>query len=143
MSGAVVEPTQPRMLPPLTAVNRPFWTGGAAGELLIQRCLACRRWTHPPTDRCPTCGGEVAPEAVSGEGTVFTFTVNMHQFHPDVTPPNTIAIVALIEQDDLRIPTNVIDCSEDQLRCGLPVRVLFERHGEIYYPIFRPTGTTS
>jgi uncharacterized OB-fold protein len=75
---------------------------------------------------------------VSGLGTVFTFTVNMHQFHPDVPPPNLIAIVELVEQADLRVPSNIVRCDAEDLRVGLPVQVLFERHGQIYYPIFEP-----
>ena len=84
------------------------------------------------------CGGELRAEPVSGRGTVFTFTVNAHQFHPDVPPPNLIAIVELAEQEDLRIPTDIVGCEPAGLRCGLPVRVLFERHGEIFYPLFEP-----
>ena len=137
-SGVIVEPTQPRMLPALTDVNRAFWTGGAGGSLYIQRCGACQRWIHPPTERCPTCGDLLEAEPVSGRGTLFTYTVNVHQFHPDVKPPNLIAIVELVEQDDLRIPTNIVDCDPADLHCGLPVRVLFEHHGEIYYPVFAP-----
>ena len=139
MTGArVVEPAVPRMLPALTPRNRAFWTGGASGRLLIQRCADCDRWVHPPGDRCPVCGGELRAEPVSGRGTVFTFTVNAHQFHPDVPPPNLIAIVELAEQEDLRIPTDIVGCEPAGLRCGLPVRVLFERHGEIFYPLFEP-----
>ncbi len=138
-AARVVEPSQLRMLPALTDVNRAFWTGGAGGELLIQRCRACRRWVHPPSGHCPACGGEVVAEPVGGHGTVFTFTVNMHQFHPEVKPPNLIAIVQLAEQDDLRIPTDIVGCEPDELRCGLPVRVLFERHGDIFYPLFEPS----
>jgi uncharacterized protein len=139
VTGArVIEPALPRMLPTLTPRNRAFWTGGATGQLLIQRCGSCGRWVHPPDDDCPACTGELRPEPVSGRGTIFTFTVNMHQFHPDVPPPNLIAIVELDEQDDLRIPTDIVNCEPDGLRCGLPVRVLFERHGEIFYPLFEP-----
>jgi uncharacterized OB-fold protein len=137
-AARVVEAALPRMLPTLTPQNRAFWTGGATGQLLIQRCSSCGRWVHPPDDRCGACGGELRPEPVSGRGTVFTYTVNMHQFHPDVPPPNLIAIVELIEQDDLRIPTDIVDCAPAALHGGLPVRVLFERHGEIYYPLFEP-----
>ena len=137
-AARVVETELPRMLPTLTPHNRAFWTGGASGQLLIQRCTSCGRWVHPPDDHCGACGGELRPEPVSGRGTVFTFTVNMHQFHPDVPPPNLIAIVQLIEQDDLRIPTDIVGCEPAGLRGGLPVRVLFERHGEIYYPLFEP-----
>jgi uncharacterized OB-fold protein len=138
VSAAIIDGSVPRVLPRLTAANRPFWSGGAQGELLILRCQACGRWVHPPTDRCPTCDGSLHPEPVSGRGTVFAFTINAYQFHPDVPPPNMIAIVELVEQADLRIPTNIVRCEADELRCGLPVEVLFERQGEIFVPLFAP-----
>jgi uncharacterized OB-fold protein len=75
---------------------------------------------------------------VSGRGKVFAFTVNEHQFHPEIPPPNLIAIVELAEQDDLRLPTSIVNCEPAELRCGLDMQVLFEHHGEVYYPIFEP-----
>jgi len=138
--GRIIEPTAPRVIPRLTDWNRAFWTGGANGQLLIQRCERCRRWVHPPAAACPACDGGVRAEPVSGFGTVFSFTVNVHQFHPDVPPPNLIAIVELDEQEDLRLVTNIVGCEPDDLRCGLAVRVLFERHGEVFYPVFEPAG---
>ena len=139
MDDPVLEATTPRILPPLTDVDRPFWTGGRDGSLLIQRCAGCRRWVHPPTgDGCPECGGELVYEPVSGNGTVFTFTVNHQQFHPDVPPPYVIAIVELDEQADLRLPTNLVDTDPDALACGMPVRVRFEHNGEVYLPVFGP-----
>lgn len=126
----------PRLLPTLTASNRPYWTGGAAGTLLVERCQACRRWQHPPTGTCEACGGSTGPEPVSGRGTVFTFTVNHHRYHPDVPPPYVIAVVELDEQADLRVPTNIVDCAPEDVRIGAPVRVRFEQHGEVHVPVF-------
>ncbi|MGP0032657.1 MAG: Zn-ribbon domain-containing OB-fold protein [Acidimicrobiales bacterium] len=134
----LVDPTAPRILPPLTDLNRPFWTGGAKGELLVQRCTRCRRWTHPPAAQCSSCGGAPVVEPVRGTGTIFTFTVNHQPFHPDVPPPYVVAIVVLDEQDDLRIPTNIVHCDPSTLECGLPVCVVFEPHGEIFVPLFEP-----
>lgn len=130
----------PRILPDITEVNRPFWTGGATGELLIQRCADCARWQHPPGPSCGTCGRAVAAQVVSGRGTVFTFTVNKQAFHPDVRPPYVIAIVTLDEQDDLRLPTNLVDIAEAELRCGLPVQVRFEMYEDVFVPVFGPVG---
>ena len=133
--------TAPRMLPPLTDLNRAYWTGGARGELLIQRCAACGRWLHPPAPTCPSCAGtELRFDPVSGNGTIFTFTVNHQPFHPDVPPPYVIAIVVLDEQDDLRLPTNIVDCDPDTLACGMAVRVGFEQHGDVFVPVFSPAG---
>ena len=128
----------PRILPPLDPTNRPFWTGGSQGSLLIERCEQCRQWQHPPTGTCGACGGAAAPERVSGKGTVFTFTVNHQQYHPDVPPPYVIAVVELVEQADLRLPTNLVDCDPDEVRIGAPVRVRFEEHGEVFVPVFAP-----
>lgn len=129
-----------RTLPPLTDVNRAFWTGGASGKLLIQRCTACRQWVHPPVAACEACGGQLRPEPVSGQATIFTFTENHQQFHPDVAPPYVIAIVELVEQPDLRVVTNIVNGNADELRCGTPVRVLFEDHGDVFVPLFEPVG---
>jgi len=138
MSNAATAEIPPRILPPLTPLNRPFWTGGAENQLLILRCQACRRWAHPPSTACPECQGPLAPEAVIGKGTVFTFTVNEHPFLPAVPPPYLIAIVELDEQEDLRLPTNLVNCELDQVSCGMRVRVLFEQHGEVFVPLFEP-----
>jgi uncharacterized OB-fold protein len=127
-----------RMLPPLTDLNRAFWTGGADGLLLVQRCERCGRWQHPPEAACASCGGSVRAEPVSGAGTVYTFTVNHHPFNPAVPVPYVIAMVVLDEQDDLRLLTNLVDVDPAAVDIGLRVRVAFERHGEHWVPVFMP-----
>jgi uncharacterized OB-fold protein len=139
MAATIIEPEASRMLPELTDENRGFYTGGADGQLLIQRCATDGRWIHPPVAACPTCGGALHDEPVSGKGTIFTFTLNLQKFHPDHQPPNLVALVALDEQDDLRIITNIVGATVENLWCGMPVQVLFERHGEVFYPVFEPT----
>ena len=129
-----------RMLPTLTPENRSFWTGGAEGQLLILRCGNCGRWVHPPAPACPDDGSELKPEAVSGDGTVFTYTVNRHPYNPAVPPPYVIAIVELPEQEGLRFMTNIVNCDPESVTIGMPVRVVFEDHGEIFVPLFEPAG---
>jgi uncharacterized protein len=143
MSADIVEAANPRLLPPLTDAYRPFLTGGGQGQLLIQRCDSCDRWVHPPVAACPTCDGPLVAQPVSGKATIFTYTLNTQKFHPDQVPPNLIAIVVLDEQDDLRVITNIVDATFEDLSIGMPVEVLFERHGEIFYPLFRPARSPS
>lgn len=128
------------MLPPLTDANRAWFTGGREDRLMVGRCRACRRWALPPAASCPECGGDLVSEAVSGRARVWTWTLNAHQYHPDIPPPNLIAIVVLEEQDDLRVATNLIDCEEPEVHAGMEVAVVFEDHGEVFYPVFRPVG---
>jgi uncharacterized OB-fold protein len=140
MVADVADGSSLRPEPVITEVNRPFWTGGAAGELLIQRCLSCDRWTHPPTGSCPRCGGALEPRPVSGRGTVFTYTVNRHPFDPAVPVPYVIAIVELAEQAGLRFTTDLVECDVDGVAIGMEVEVVFEQAGAAWVPLFRPTG---
>ncbi|MET0146950.1 MAG: OB-fold domain-containing protein [Ilumatobacteraceae bacterium] len=129
----------PRVLPPLTDRNRPYWTGGFDGELLIQWCPACARFQHPPRRACAACGGTIEPRAVSGKGTIFTFTINEYQYNPAVPPPYVIAVVELVEQDNLRLPTNIEGADPGDVRVGLPVHVTFEidaAHPDHAVPLF-------
>jgi uncharacterized OB-fold protein len=128
----------PRILPSLTAETRDYWTGGRDDQLLIQRCDVCARWQHPPTASCVECAGTVTAQPVSGEAEIFTFTVNHHAYNPAVPPPYVIAIVELAEQAGLRLVTNIVDCSPDDVRIGQAVRARFEPNGDIFVPVFAP-----
>jgi hypothetical protein len=136
VTSLIIESSAPRILPALDDVNRAFWTGGRGGQLLIQHCASCERWAHPPRKACASCGGKLSPEPVSGRGCVFTFTINAHAFHPKVPVPYVIAVVQLDEQDDLRVPTNLIGCPSSAVTIGAAVRVVFERNGDVYVPLF-------
>jgi uncharacterized OB-fold protein len=84
---------------------------------------------------------------VSGEGTVFTYTVNRHAFNPAVPPPYVIAIVELADQKDLRLAANIVGCEPDSVAIGMPVVVGFERQATaddtVFIPVFAPrSGST-
>lgn len=127
-----------RVQPALDDGNRFFWTSGEDGRLRFLRCQACGHWLHPPVPRCPECGSrEVAPEAVSGRGEVWSYTVN-HQPWDGGTEPYAIVLVALPEQDGLRLTSNLVNCPPDDVHIGMPVRVTFERHDAVWFPLFEP-----
>ena len=68
-----------RALPAITDLTRPFWDAANEGRLAIQRCQACGYYNHPPKPLCDRClSDDLAFEDVSGDGTVWSFTV-MHQ----------------------------------------------------------------
>lgn len=128
-----------RMLPEITERNRTFWTGGADGRLHVPYCEPCERWVLPPEANCPHCDAALGYRPVSGDGTVFTYTVNRHPFNPAVPPPYVIAVVELVEQADLRLATNIIDCEPDSVTIGLPVAVRFEEQQDaVFVPVFAP-----
>jgi uncharacterized OB-fold protein len=126
-------------VPQINDDNRAFWTGGAEGELLIARCGDCGYWIHPPTPRCPKClSADVSPQAVSGRGRVYTYTINRREWAPGSEVPYVIAIVALDEQSDLRLMTNIVGCDPESVAIDMPVQVEFREQGEAHAPVFRP-----
>jgi len=131
-----------RILPAVNEENEHFWKGGADGELRFLRCSACSTYVHPPAPVCPQClGREVAAEAVSGRATLVTYTVNHHPWIPGFDPPYIVAIVAIDEQDDVRLTTNLVDCEEADVRIGMAVKVRFEDVGDgVFLPLFEPAG---
>ncbi len=135
------EPKRPfRVLPQLTPENEHYWKGGARGELYFLRCAACRSYVHPPSPVCPDClSSELAPAAVSGRAKLLTWTVNHHPWISGFEPPYVIAIVEIEEQPGLRITTNLVNATPEELRKNLPVRVLFEERDDgIFVPLFEP-----
>jgi uncharacterized OB-fold protein len=130
-----------RILPKRNRHNAAFWEGGASGRLMITRCTQCALWVHPPAADCPDCGGPLTAQPVSGEGNVFTFTVNHQPFNPAVPLPYVIAIIELVEQTDLRIAANIVDCEPDSIYIGMPVEVRFEAQSgddTVHVPVFAP-----
>ncbi len=129
-----------RLLPRVDNDNRFFWTSGTDGKLRFQRCSQCRSIVHPPAPRCPFClTDSLVPEAVSGRGTVASFTVNHQQWIPG-SEPYVIAWVSIAEQPDVRLTTNLVGLEPDDLRIGMEVEVVFEHHDDVYLPLFRPVG---
>jgi acetyl-CoA acetyltransferase/uncharacterized OB-fold protein len=133
------EPGPVRPLPQPTLASAEFWSAGADGVLRVLRCADCGAYTHPPLPRCRSCRGDrVAMSPVSGRGVVAGFTVNHQQWLPDFPPPYVIAVVALEEDDGVRLTTNIVGCPAADVRIGMAVRVLFEKAGDVFVPLFEP-----
>ena len=146
-SRAPEEPVIQRPLPQPTLASAEFWTAGSDGVLRIARCADCGAYTHPPLPRCRSCRGDrLTMCPVSGRGVVAGFTVNHQQWLADFPPPYVIAVVALEEDDGVRLTTNIVGCPARDVRIGMAVRVLFEKAGDVYVPLFEPdpdrTGQT-
>ncbi|HEY2427830.1 MAG TPA: OB-fold domain-containing protein, partial [Acidimicrobiales bacterium] len=130
-----------RPLPELTPGIEWFWTSGADGVLRIQRCAGCETYVHPPVTICPHCRSRASVHAaVSGRGTVVGYTVNSHQWLPGFEPPYVVAIVAIAEDPDVRLTTNIVGCDPASVHIGQEVEVRFEQVADVWLPLFQPTG---
>ena len=130
-----------RILPRITDRNAHYWQGGRDGELRLQRCRGCGYYLHPPGVICPKCWSkDIGVEAVSGRAQLLTFSVNHQPWMPGLEVPFVLAIVRPVEQDDLRITTNIVNCRPEEVEIGMAVQVLFEPHvdEEVWIPLFEP-----
>jgi uncharacterized OB-fold protein len=77
---------------------------------------------------------------VSGRAEVHTYSINYQPWMPGLEPPFVLAIVALPEQEGLRLTTNIVHCPVDDVTIGMPVQVVFEPHEEeeVWIPLFEP-----
>ncbi|CAN7651293.1 OB-fold domain-containing protein [Phenylobacterium sp. LjRoot219] len=74
--------------------------------------------------------------ALSGRGVVVARTTNHQMWHPEFTPPYVIAIVELEEASHVRLTTRIVNCMPEDVVIGSRVRVVFERQGPAWMPLF-------
>ena len=135
-----------RLIPPTTPVTEPYWQAAANGELKIQHCSDCGAIQFPPRANCASCGSdELRWEAVSGEGTIYTFTVAYRPPHP-VFANQCPLVVAVVElKEGPRLMTNVVDCEPGDVNVGMPVQVTFLaiEDSDKLLPVFKPLLKTA
>lgn len=113
--------------PDVTPLDAPFWEALRRHELVVQRCDECGQPRFVPSERCRHCGSASATwTPVSGDATVYTFTI----VHRAPTPayqadaPYAIAYVELAEGP--RMPARLVDVDPDTVAIGMPVEVVFD-----------------
>ena len=125
-------------LPRPTELSRPHWDGCREGVLRVQRCRECQTYVFIPEPFCTECQSEELEWVESsGRGTVYSMTTVYRPQRPEFEVPYTVAIVEL--EEGWHMLTNLVDCSPEELRVGLPVEVTFRRMSdEVTLPLFRP-----
>jgi hypothetical protein len=106
--------------------------------LVYRACGDCRRATHPPTSRCPHCGGTHTDwKAAAGTGTVYAWTTVTHQVHPDYPVPYTVVVVQLDDAPEVRLVGRIDGAPA--LRFDMPMQVWFETLApDVVVPQWRP-----
>ena len=102
-------------------------TDGYAPKLLIQHCAACGKPRAYPRDICDACQSfDAVWKASAGRGTVHSWTVAHHPFHPAFKKdlPYTLVVVDLAE--GVRALGRYAERTGAGLRLGLKVRVEFD-----------------
>lgn len=129
-------------VPIRTAENAPYWDSAKQHSLQLQHCGACGKFRYPPSSYCPHClSDETGWQAVTGNGTIYSFILVHQRYDPSFASdlPYNVAIVELAEGP--RLVSNIIGCSNEALRVGMPVEVTYDDvTAEFTLPKFRPAA---
>lgn len=130
-----------RLIPPVTPLTATYWQSAREGKLSLQQCPNCGTRPFPPRAHCATCGtGDLPWQAVSGSGTVYTYTVAHRPPHP-VFRDQCPLVIAVVELDEgPRMISNIVDCAPTDVRVGMPVQVAFDPvdDSDLVLPVFKP-----
>jgi hypothetical protein len=141
LTDTAFDPASSPPVPQSTELTAFYWDAVAQGRLELLRCQSCGHFVHFPRAACDACQGrDLRPEQISGRGTLYTYSVIMQASHPYFVGkiPYIIGIVSIDEEPAVHLPTGIVDAQESELRCGLPVEVVFrEVNDSLTLPFFR------
>jgi uncharacterized protein len=125
----------------ITHDNIEHYRALAERRLVINRCGDCGYWIYPHRPMCPECWSwNVKAEEVSGQGTVFMFTLLYQLRDPRsmIHEPVNVAAVELSEQKGLRYLARIVNCAPEDIAHDMPVRLVWLEDGNLEWPAFEP-----
>ncbi|MDB5730138.1 MAG: acyl dehydratase [Variovorax sp.] len=130
-------------LPQPTPISAPYWDGLKAHEVRLQQCER-GHWLFFPRGHCPTCGTrQLAWHTVSGEGTLYSFTVARVPTLPEFSDemPQLLAVVEL--DQGVHINTTLVGVDAAAVRVGQRLRPVFdERPGSVTLLRYTPVESS-
>ena len=116
-----------RPLPRGEDYNGEFYQFCQQHELRFQRCSGCKAWRHMPRESCRNCGSfEWTWERSNGTGKIFSWTIIHRALHPGFADDLPYAAVLVELDEGVRLVSHVVDLPLENLRIGLPVKVIFD-----------------
>ncbi len=132
--------TPPKPKPRPAPESLPYWQAAKEHRLALPKCEDCGQFWFPPSATCPHClSTNFAFQTVSGRGKVFSF-VTFHRVYRPAFAQDVPYVVALVElEEGPRLLTNILGISHEEVRCEMPVEVVFDDYDEdVAVPKFRP-----
>ncbi|CAM3131768.1 Zn-ribbon domain-containing OB-fold protein [Mycobacterium colombiense] len=128
-----------RLMTEPSELTAEFWKAASQQQLVAPRCNGTGRYFFPP-ERCVpgTASTDWSYAECSGRATVYTFSVVHRPPSADFDAPYILAVVDL--EEGCAMLTNIVDCSPDEVRVGMPVQVAFLEVDGGALPVFRPVA---
>jgi len=118
-----------RPIPRRIPLAAPYFDAAREGRLVLQRCPRDGFFFYPRA-RCPVClGDDWRWEAVSGRGTIYSYTVDRVGLDPAQQSQLPLVIAAVELEEGPRMTTRIVGCAPEAVSVGLPVEARFEDLG--------------
>lgn len=126
-----------KLVPPETEISRPYWEGCQQGELRLQHCQSCDRFQFYPRRICSHCSGsQLQWKAVSGRGTLASFTIVQRGISRAYEAPYYVVLVDL--EENVRMMSSLVGCEPGEAAIGAALEVVFEDWGGGHVlPVFK------
>ena len=129
----------PLLRPYVDYDNKGFWDAIREHKLVFQKCSECGLIVHRPRPMCPQCLSTEREWAPSeGKGRIYTYVEFVYQnaSYPGIKVPYMVGVAEMLE--GVRMISNVIDASAEEIYVGMPVEVVFKDVAEdLTLPMFR------
>jgi len=114
------------------------------GRLMLPWCESCSKAHWPLQAACPHCQADfekgTAWREATGTGTIASYSVVVRAVNPELKD-DAPYVIAFVELDEgVRLFTNIIDATPEQLHCGQRVQCRFEPSMDpaLWVPVFAP-----
>lgn len=118
---------------PTDGLDAPYWEAVSRGELVAQRCNACRRWQWGPEWLCHRCHSfDLGWQPLPLQARIYSWERVWHPIHPalkDATP-YVVLLVEFPNADAIRMIGNLAGDPTREIVIGAPVEAVFEDHPE-------------
>jgi uncharacterized protein len=118
-------------------LTEPFWDAAKQGQLIVQRCRECGLYVFRPQYACTRCLSTALEwEVSSGTGSVHSFSIVKRPAYPELPVPYAVVVVEIDE--GWFMMSNLINCTVDDVRIDMRVRVAFRDCGGMTLPFVEP-----
>ena len=135
----MARPPMQKPVPFVYDETRPFWDGTKKHELIIQKCNDCGKYQFYPRTQCSHCLSEnIKWVKASGKGKLYSYTI-AYRGSPvfSANGPYNIAMIEI--EEGVRMPSSIVECKNEDLKCDMKVEVVFKDDGPEYaIPYFKP-----
>ena len=128
-----------RLYPPHNPDSQPYWEGLKERRLMLQRCADCGKVRHYPRPVCSACHSmESDWFEASRRGTLHSWSVSRHAFHPSFKPDLPMTFVTVDLDEGVRLLGIYKGAGEPDIGAAVVIRFEDVRGADFTLPVIHP-----